>query len=671
MQYRVQIPACRDPFINTPLLALSPDRDGVGRFWISTWNSTTGCIGALVDENGSSRLYRFYEPKHPGFYSAVQGDEDTLWLCGDLSRVVRLSLATGAYESFSTGAPAALVFQGMAIDPATGKLFVAAYPQTPAGPTAVSFDTHSRTTVRIHPGVASDYYLRGSFANGDGTFTLILECPGTTLLRWDPRTEVLQPCRVQEPPPASAAPPDGTVHRLIQDDRGRAYLPGLGWFDPSRRGGTAAGPRPATEMTWFARHGGCAYGARSKDGDITLGVWDMRSGAVRETGRVPNGTVHGLNVTPSGRVVAVSVYGEFLRLDGDSGRLECSRRLPAASIQHVDCLRRIGPTRLLGTPFITQRFWEVDLENGKGVDCGRAAPGMGEVLQTWYVNGRVYMAEYGGGRLVEYDPAEHPHFPENPRTVANPPESMRPIAAADDGRCLFYSCSAHYGHLGSTVTRYDTTTGSSLSVVNPLPGERIVSLRYDAQTVSLLAGTSYEADCRSCPPTSQNCHLARLASSDLRVQEQIEAPSGTVAATLRGPLGDGCWLCQCSGRIAWGSDVVVSLLVALESSPALRLDLATAWTLPTGWQGVEYAGVPGLFVVHAGAQLELWDFRQRCCREVIHHDAAGWRLQVDLDAYLSGQAPNPTLFLVGEREVIVQDLHVPLSACSHSPRVQA
>ena len=658
MPYRVSIPPCRDPFVNTPLLALGCDSAGVERFWISTWNSITGCIGALVDGNGGHRLYRFHEPKHPGFYSAAPEDADTLWLCGDLARVVRLSLSSGAYESFPTGAPSALVFQGMAFDPATGKLFTAAYPQTPAGAVAVAFDTRSRTATRVIEGVAPDYYLRGSFPNGDGTYSLILECPGTSILHWDPRTDEVRHCRLREHYDALGELANGSICRLIRAEGGRAYLPRLGWFDPHRQQLERTGPRPAKEMTWFARRAALAYGVRYHDGEVTLGTWDLHSGAVRETGRIPDSTVHSVNLTHAGQVVAVTVYGEFVRLDGESGRLECSRRLPATSIQHVDCLRRLDRKRLLGTPFITQRFWEVDLENGKGFDCGRAAPGMGEVLQTWNLNGRIYMAEYGGGRLVEYDPAEHPHFPENPRTVANPPESMRPVAAAHDGRCLYYSCSAHYGHLGSTVTRYDTETGAALSAVNPLPAQRLVSLQHDAGTGSLLAGSSYEADCRSCPPTSKTCYLVRLSAAELRVLDQVEAPAGTAAVTLRGALGAERWLCLCTGRLSLAGDSVANLLVRLESHGGLRLDLETAWALPTGWRAVEYAGRPGLFVVHTGSQIELWDMNRRVCREVLCPATPAQRLQVDIDLFTSGAAPQPTLYLIGERDIIVRDFEV-------------
>lgn len=38
---RVPIPSGRDPFVNTPLLALGPGEDGSERFWISTWNDSS------------------------------------------------------------------------------------------------------------------------------------------------------------------------------------------------------------------------------------------------------------------------------------------------------------------------------------------------------------------------------------------------------------------------------------------------------------------------------------------------------------------------------------------------------------------------------------------------------------------------------------------------------
>jgi hypothetical protein len=108
-------------------------------------DSVSGTMGIVVTESGKERIYRF-PSIHSGFYSAAQEDGDTLWLCGDLSRVVRLTLSTGEIECCETGAPSALVFQGMALDQATGKLFAAAFP--PPSTVAFSFDYRNRRPVK-------------------------------------------------------------------------------------------------------------------------------------------------------------------------------------------------------------------------------------------------------------------------------------------------------------------------------------------------------------------------------------------------------------------------------------------------------------------------------------------------------------------------------------------
>ena len=643
---RVSIPECRDPFINTPLISLGRETAGAPeRFWISTWNSVTGCLGALVDEEGACRLYRFYDPKHPGFYSAAPEDADTLWLCGNLAQVVRLTLNTGEYEAFPTGAPAALVFHGMAFDPATRKLFLAAYPQTPSGAVAVSFDVDARQSARVYEGAAPDYYMHGSFPLGDGTYGLMLEIPGSSLVRWDPRAERVETRRLSDEYDVHHALETGSNYQVIQDDRQRPYFPHLGWYDPAQGEVVQDGPRPQKEMTWFGRRDAVAWGARWREGDLSLGRWEMGSGAVEELARIPDAGVQSVRLTKSGKIVCVSIYGEFTRRDAETGRLECSRRLPATSIQHTDCLCRIYEDRLLGTPFITQRFWEVNLKSGAGFDCGRAAPGAGEILQTWDLNGKIYMAEYGGGRLVEYDPKEHPHFPENPRVVANPPDSMRPIAAADDGRHLFYFCSAPYGRLGSTLTRYDTVTGSSVSSVNPVPGQRFASLCYDPSRRALLAGSSYNADCMSCPPSSSTCYLARFSAGDLGLLESTPAPEGTQTAAVLGPLGPERWLCRCVGQFAGPGASGGGILLALDGASFALEPLERAWPVPADWQAILYAGSPGLYAVHRGARVELWDLRERTCLEVLTRRAAGRRLLLDADA----------LYLVGERDIVVMD----------------
>jgi len=116
------IPAARDPFVNTPLLKLTPDRNGLDRFWISSWNAAFGCLGVCINELGEHRVYPSGSFHYAGFYSAVQTDDDTLWLCAKLSCMVRLNLKTGLFKEFATGAPPVMPFAGMAYDARTGKV---------------------------------------------------------------------------------------------------------------------------------------------------------------------------------------------------------------------------------------------------------------------------------------------------------------------------------------------------------------------------------------------------------------------------------------------------------------------------------------------------------------------------------------------------------------------
>ncbi len=632
---RVPIPKGRDPFVNTPLLSLGPGANGEERFWISTWNACAGCLAVRVTESGEARIYRFNKPPRGGFYSAVQEDADTLWLCGDLSTVVRLTLSSGKVAAYPTGAPAALVFQGMALDRATGKLFAAAFPYT--GTTAFSFDTRGLKPVKVYENLCADKYMRFSFPNPDGTHWCVLHIPGETLVRWDPLRETVTHLPFNERLDSEAMG-GGTTYCLIADDRGRRYFPSLGWFDPATRRFSRTGPHPRKEMTWFARRGGQAWGCACENGNTRIGLWTLATGAVRDVCVIPDCLLHGVALAKSGKLVAVNLYGEFFRFDGQSGALEVSKRLPTDSVGAVDCLRRIDRDRLLGTPFITQRFWEVNLRTKKGSDCGRAAPGAGEILKTWKIGRTVYMAAYTGGELMAYDPGRPPRFPENPRVVAKPPGGMRPVAAADDGHSIFYACSRHYGVLGSVLTKYDTRTGAACYQADPLPGQQIQSLAYDTVTRSLLAGTTMHADCHSCAPTSDRCYFARIDAQTLTILEQAAAPAGTGAASVLGPMGEGRHLCLCAHTdgVRW---------FVLDARAFRVPALSAMGHLPKDQRQVIATGKPGFFIFHIKQRLELWDMRTQRCVEILCRRFDGYRFVAQGDS----------VYLIKPREITVLD----------------
>jgi hypothetical protein len=631
---RIRVPKTRDPVINARLESIGPDREGRQRYWIASYNAIDGATGILVDEIGNHRLYRFGK-EHPGFYSACidPKDPDALWLCGTLDAVVRLTLSTGTVERFATGAPKALVFQGMVLDPGTRKLFAAAFPDPIV---AFSFDLDRRKTVKLHESFTASHYTRESFPNGDGTWSIALMTPVESLLTWDPRRETL--ANVELP----KIPSPHSLYHLIADDAGRRYFPYRGWYDGRTRS-FVSGPRPETESTWFARWGNLVVGADNDVEVAPLRRWDLETGKTASLGSIPNNSYLGLNVTPDRKIVGVSRYGEFVRLNAENGEQEVAKILPVVGVGHVDCVCRIDERRLLGTPFITQRFWVADLKTGRGEDCGKAAPGAGEVLQVWKIGKRVYQAAYTGGELTEYDPDRPARFPENPRVVARPRNSLRPIGAATDGRRIFYSCSAPYGSVGSEITCYDTETGLARYANRPCGEYRIRSLGYDRARNQLLCGLSPHSDCHSCPPTQPRGGLAVVDADSLTRIKHLDAPGNSEYVRVVGPLGRGKWLFTLFPTHEWPTSSQRHAALDLDRIDTLSADAFSPF--PDGFVDLVATAKPGRFVMNIAGALELWDMAKLRRVRTLVKKYDGYKFV----------AQDRSLYVVRGKEIVVYD----------------
>ena len=608
----VAIPQCREPFVNAQLLRLTPGDDGLDRYWISSWNSVDGSLGVLANELGEERLYRFRSAGLPGFYSVVQSDQNTLWLCGDLSFVVRLDLVSGRYEKFETGAPGALVFAGMAYDEPTGRLFAIAYP--PPRTMGFVFDIGTCKGVKVFELQTDNHYMRSSYAHGDGTYSIELQSVGMTMVRWHAASGEIEMFPVVEK--VNMRTTGQQLYQLVSGDDGRLYMPELGWYDPATGKIDRRWRHKNDKITWFTRDADMAYGFELGTGK--LHSWHFKSNEVKLIADCNSLGLDYMNsaLTASGRLVGVSLAGVFSRINLANGDLEISKELPTIGTQVTDCVVRIDKERILGTPFITQRFWEANLRTGKGFDCGLAAPGNGEILRVWNVGGKVYMAAYAGGELMEYDPARHPHFPENPRVVAKPPTGMRPVGAADDGRRIFYCCSSLYGSLGSVVVSYDTKTGLARYHDNPLPDHQIQELFYDKKSNSLLCGTTIHADCKSAPAVAERSLIARLDADTLEVLEQCEGPEGSDKTAIYGPLGGNRWL-----AVAWGnfdSGGYGPRWFVFDANTFTAPAVASLQYLAEGWWGRQgYAGRVGHFLVLRGERVEVWDMRKPKCLQLL------------------------------------------------------
>ncbi len=523
---RYPMPQSREPFVNTGLVPAGRDPDtGEERWWITSWNSNVGTTGVLVTASGKNRVYRFekgFGLAGCGAYSAAYAGDDKMWLVSDTAVLRRLDLKSGETEEFRTGAASGLVFRGMPYDPQSGKyLFFA---NTSPDVVGVCFDTKKCATHKVYVNITSCTGVQGGFANADGTYCLNINTPDPDVWqfwRWDPKTDELVPVlknRIAHGPAQSVCCEKGT------------YLSGLGWFDGYT---LTPEPRPERELTWFGMRDGAVYGFGDKSPGW-ISRWTLETGKVENICRAPD--VISAVLTEKGDILSFSAFGTLQVFDA-SGNLLLSRRLETDSWGVVDCMAAGDDGTVIGTPFITQRFWIFDEKTGTGYDAGMAAPGGGEVLRTWYRRGKFYMASYTESVLTEYDPARHAAFPDNPRVVARPAAAMRPVADAEDDRYLYYASNHHYGILGCTLTRYDLDTGSALYADDPVPAHSIVSLLRTAD--ALWGGCTWHSDCRWTLEPEHDTFAVRIDPETLRVLEKYPAPEGVTHVIVCGETDGG------------------------------------------------------------------------------------------------------------------------------------
>ena len=630
----VPLPKTREPFVNIPLKPLGFDQQGNEQFWTSSVNQLFGSKHLVVNEWGACRIYPT-NLRHKVLYSCGH-DGDTLWLCGALNYIVSLNLKTGKVEEFPTGVKHGRVFPGGAFDPATGKFFVQCE-------TGVVFDTRAKKVVKVIANCCRDGVSRFSFPNGDGTYSMVSQIPGEEIVHWDPATDKTERINLQDDPVFTQDGREKLTCRLVSDASGRWYFPRHGWFNPRTRQ-FEAGPKPSEEMTWFARRDNLIYGARCRSdglGDSAIHVWNLNTGSLRYLLQIPDGDVFGINLTESGKIIAVNVFGYFYRFDAATGALELSKPLPVDEHGVNDAFCRIDRDRVLGAPYIASQFWELNLRTKKGFNCGRAHSGWGEICHALTLNGKVYLTAYTSGELLEYNPSQPPHFPMNPRVVADPPLGMRPVAITHDGRNVFYSCSNDYGRLGSVVTRYDTKTGRAIYAQNPVTDQQIQSLVY-AQG-SLLCGTTPHGDCNSALGAPEFSCIARLDAKDLTLQEQVAVEDSNDTRIL-GALDGRRWVCL----IRLKQPGAPSRIVILDRRDLAGFTTAERKELPLGFNRIDYTGKPGKFILNIEDRLEVWDLKRGVSLGYIFRpfDTAnidGYHIFVDTD----------TVFVMRSRELIV------------------
>lgn len=598
---RIDLPKTRDPFVNAQFVKAGRDPvNNEERFWATTWNSNSGSTGALVNLSGKNKIYRFdYEKKQFGFYGACYGGNDIMWLCGFLDEIVRLDLNSSKTVSFKTGLPHALALSGMVYDPETGKVFSKAYCQDDYSHKAFIFDSISKKTVKVFEKLPlNNTQLRYCAGKFNGKYIFINMIPGVELLSWDPKEDCVEVLMENKETEAHSS-----YFKVISDEKGRIYLPEFGWFDVGEKK-FCPGPSAGSGICWFGRKGRYAYGSlASMLGNCTLYKWDLKEDKLHMILEIPDAMSYGFVLSDDGRIACLNMYGFYYMVDPDINGIGCSVKLDSDSLGAIDCVFRTDAGKLLLTPFISQRFLEIDTDKGTGSDLGRATGGCGEVLEICEMNGKVYMASYTKGQMTEYDPTAQTFFPENPRVVVSPPPiSMRPVAMCRDSKSIYYSCSHEYGFLGSMFVKYTPAEGKSVFIDNIIENHMICAMHFADHENKIVFGTSFQADCRSCLPKDSDCYLGKIDADSLKVTGLVKVKEDYERVKYLGIFNESNYmfcLTGFSGEKAWIKVDKDSLLYDF-------LDIC----LITGKEkiiGLNYADKPGMFVIWDDNAIELWN----------------------------------------------------------------
>ncbi|NLY97219.1 MAG: hypothetical protein GX082_07305 [Clostridiaceae bacterium] len=626
--YRVKVPKSRDPFINTRLIPAGTDPiSGRERFWITSYNANAGCTGVLVDEWGNAKIKKFGLP-YNGFYSAVYTEDNTLWLCGFMDKVCSYKPDTEEFHCYNTGGARGLVFNGMPYDPKTGRVFVAV--STPPSTQGMVFDTKTKEVVTFYKDRWFHKYLGNSFPNGDGTYTVLINTPGVGFYRWDP---VSCEITLMQSFPPNHGHNVGDSYLLVDN---RYYVPEKGWYDPLKNEFTD-GIKPDEEAVWhlYDPAEGVIYGAMSQASDSTLVKWDTASGKVTKIYTIKNCYPYGITFTKDFTAVAVNLYGYFYRINLREKCMDVCSRLDTDECGHTDCIMRIDDKTLMGTPFITQRFWKVDLETGEGTDCGRMVSAAGQVNLTWNMDGIVYMASYTSGELAKYDPKLPLFYPENPYVVVHPPKpAMRPVAGATDSESLYYTCDNEYGMPGCMLVKYNTKTNRSEYRKDVLPGQQIRSMFYDPEAKVLVGGSTPEGDCGSYIPEVIESYFSVIDPVTLTVIKKTQAAKDTYHARVLGLLGNGKALVSHKDSTnVW--DYVNDTFETLNISEFIQGKITA--TVPVK--------KPGLYVVVNNDNLELWNLSEKRKITTLAEEVPSCRVIVDREH----------IFLHARNDIIVLD----------------
>lgn len=218
-------------------------------------------------------------------------------------------------------------------------------------------------------------------------------------------------------------------------------------------------------------------------------------------------------------ICSVTQSGVAVSFDPQTGKLD-TFELPSVGHCEVRALCAVPEIgKVYGAPFITARFWSLDIETGESVDHGRGMRGGGQIdFAIWDPQAKlVYTSSYHETNLSVLDPRKPIEWPHNPRhlATAHDHDQMRDKALAFDGKHLWMGTCAKYGNLGGALCRIDPATGDIDVRRHIVPDQTITSVILADGCI--YCGTSIHADGKSTPATQTHGKLIRVDAATIEV----------------------------------------------------------------------------------------------------------------------------------------------------------
>jgi outer membrane protein assembly factor BamB len=515
---KYQIPETLLPFVNTEIAEIEVD----GRLHLvsSTWGGRNfGRIYLFDPDTGRSIWRRLPDAvgRTGGAYMLRTGPDGRLYIgCGEGSLVV-YDPEADRFEVLIRGQMSGITWGGCV----TNSLVV--WSASPGD--ACVYDWRQRRLLKTFRPLDSEQpparYGHNVLECPDGKVLLGMNVPQARLVLLDLVTLTSKSCT---PEVLKGRTSTGSLTFL---DAGRLALLSnnelliLGY--PSLELNRRISPPAGRQLGRICLVGGVIYGLSWPDGDLYHlnhaegSNWEfLREHFVGEESAI-------LHVLADRYVCALTPFGRYLRYDTRGGEvfeseLDSTGPMDTHAICVVPQIRRV-----FGAPYINQRFWDIDLETGRGRDLGRAAPGGGEICcMVWdQATARLVMASYTTCTLTTFDPKAPVSWPDNPRVLGRVGhEQMRPIGLVHDGRFVWLVSSAKYGLLGGALSRIDPQKGEIRVWRNIVPNQMPVSLVADSAGRRIYFATDVHGDCDSVPPTEQTAQLVVFDMDSLTIDRQ-------------------------------------------------------------------------------------------------------------------------------------------------------